>query len=395
MGQKLNSVKLSSALPKKIKMKLLFICSNNYKTVSGGGSQCTNRNYLSLCGILGNDNVDVIQLVTSLDKNLYSILSRFRNYSKGYNAGLSKKEITTILEQSFKYNYIFIDSSYYGIICKYLKKSKYKGQIICFFHNVEHKMYLQAVRSNPLKFWRSIIIYYNEKNAVKFSDQVIVLTERDLMDLGQIYKKLPQFKTHVIPISFKNSYPAGDIDHHEQSNLPPVFLFVGDDWFANIHGITWFVKEVLDHVDIKLQIAGRVSNVLRKKLVNSKIEYLGFVPDLSLVIINSDFILAPLFKGGGMKVKICEALMYGKNIVGTKEAFIGYNLDLNKTGAECNNKSEFIHVLNECSSSRRQKFNLYNRNRFLETYSFASTLDKFKKIFESAEAPASYRYTKI
>jgi len=377
-------------------MKLLFICSNNFKTVSGGGgSQCTNRNYLSLCDILGNNNVDVIQFDTPLKKNLYSVLSRIRNYFKGYNAGLSKKELTTILEQSFKYNYIFIDSSYYGIICKYLKKSDYKGQIICFFHNVEHKMYLQKVRINPFKFWRSIIIYYNEKNAVKFSDQVIVLNERDLKDLGQIYEKLPQFKTHVIPISFKYSYPAGDIDFHEQSNLPPVFLFVGSDWFANIHGITWFVKEVLDHVDIKLQIAGGASNVLKKKLVNSKIEYLGFVPDLSPVIINADFMLAPLFKGGGMKVKICEALMFGKNIVGTKEAFIGYDLDLSKTGAECNSKSEFIHVLNECSSSKRQKFNMYNRNRFLETYSFASTLEKFKRVFEISEAPASNINTKI
>ncbi|WP_026839416.1 glycosyltransferase [Gillisia sp. JM1] len=376
-------------------MKLLFICSNNFKTVSGGGSQCTNRNYLSLCEILGNDKVDVIQLDTPLEKNLNSILSRFGNYTKGYNAGLTKKVITTILEESSKYNYIFMDSSFYGILCKYLKKNNYKGQIICFFHNVEHKMYLQEVRANPLKFWRSIIIYYNEKNAVKFSDQVIVLSERDLMDLGQIYKKSPQFKTHVIPISFKYSYPAGDIDLHEQSKLPPVFLFVGSEWFANIHGITWFVEEVLDHVDIKLQIAGGASNVLKKKLINSKIEYLGFVPDLSLNIIEADFILAPIFKGGGMKVKICEALMYGKNIIGTKEAFMGYDLDLDKTGAECNNKSEFINIINECSSSKKQKFNMYNRNRFLETYSFASTLEKFKSVFERSETPASNVYTKI
>ncbi|TVZ27528.1 glycosyl transferase family 1 [Gillisia sp. Hel_I_86] len=377
-------------------MKLLFICSNNFKTNSGGGgSQCTNRNYLSFCDILGEDNVDVVQFATSLGKNLYSILSRFRNYSRGYNAGLSKQQVTSILEQAFKYNYIFIDSSYYGILCKYLKKNNYKGQILCFFHNVEHKMYLQEVRANPLKFWRSFIIYYNEKNAVKFSDQVIVLNERDLMELGQIYKKLLKFKTHVIPISFKDSFPAGEIDLQEQSNLPPVFLFVGSDWFANVHGITWFVKEVLDNVDIKLQIAGSASNVLKKKFVDPKIEYLGFVPDLSSVIMNADFILAPLFKGGGMKVKICEALMYGKNIVGTKEAFVGYNLDLNKTGAECNNKSEFIHVLKKCSSSKRLKFNMYNRNRFLESYSFAATLEKFKKVLQNSEVPASNSHTKL
>ncbi|MFD2834034.1 glycosyltransferase family 4 protein [Gramella sp. AN32] len=370
-------------------MKLLFICSNNFQTLpGGGGSKCTNRNYLSFCDILGKDSVDVIQLATPLKKNLSSILSRFRNYSKGYNAGLSQKVIISILERSLKYNYIFIDSSYYGIICKCLKKNNYKGQIICFFHNVEHKMHLQQAKASPFNFWRNFIIYHNEKSAVKFSDQVIVLNERDLMDLDEIYK-LPHISTHIIPISFKDSYHLEKINLQEQTIIPPVFLFVGSDWFANIHGITWFVEEILDHVDIKLQIAGGASNVLKKKFINSKIQFLGFVPDLASVIVNADFILAPLFKGGGMKVKICEALMYGKNIVGTKEAFMGYDLDLQQTGAECNNKSDFIRVLNECSSSKRQKFNIYNRNRFLESYSFTSTLEKFKRVLEKSDVPAS------
>lgn len=35
----------------------------------------------------------------------------------------------------------------------------------------------------------------------------------------------------------------------------------------------------------------------------------------------------PIFSGSGMKVKTAEALMYGKFLIGTKEAFEGYEID--------------------------------------------------------------------
>jgi len=367
-------------------MRLLFICSNNYKSNSGGGgSQCTNRNYLSLCHTFGDEMVDAIQLITPVERNITSVLSRFRNYTRGYNAGISKEVLNTILERSSEFEYVFIDSSYYGVLAKYLKKNKYEGKIICFFHNVEHKMSQEEIKANPLSFWRSLIVYYNEKNAVEFSDKIIVLNKRDLNDLSKIYSNFSNKKTYQIPISFKDNYTSGEVDVEEETNLPPVFLFVGSTWFPNIHGISWFIREVLDHVDIKLQIAGGASNIVSKKLNHPKIEYLGFVPDLSKTIRNADFVLAPIFMGGGMKVKICEALMYGKNIVGTKEAFIGYNVETNKAGAECNTKAEFIETINELTIRGKRKFNTYNRNIFLENYSFASTLDKFKSVFEEAE----------
>jgi len=320
-------------------MKLLFICSNDFKTSSGGGgSQCTNRNYMSLVEIFGTENVDVIQLDTPLKKNIRSIFSRVLNYMKGYNAGVSKSVISNIIERSLYYEHIFIDSSFFGVISKHLKQHNYQGQIISFFHNVEHLMSLQETKTNPLAFWRSLIVYYNEKCAVRFSDQIIMLNDRDLKKLENIYGNFHKTVSHIIPISFKDRFSAGINNLEEQTKVPPVILFLGSTWFPNIHGITWFIEEVLEHVDIKLQIAGGASNVLQKKFHHRKIEYLGFVPDLSNVIMNADVMLAPLFKGGGMKVKICEALMYGKNIMGTKEAFIGYNLEYKKAGAECNSK---------------------------------------------------------
>ena len=360
-------------------MKILFICSNNVEMISGGGSQCTNRNYLSLKEIVGPENIEVFQLTTRLNYTFVSVISRIWNYLRGFNAGLSDREIQKIINLSNNVHYVFIDSSEHGAICYYLRKNKFEGQIFTFFHNVEYTLYLQRVKKNPFIFWRSFIIYYNEKLAIKYSNRIILLTSRDLKELGRIYKSLSIPKSKIIPISFRDKYGI-EKTSFEKIQLPLTCLFVGDDWFANLHGIQWFIDRVLDKVDIKLQIAGKASNALKLKGIHPKIEYLGFVPDLSAVIVNADVILAPIFKGGGMKVKICEALMFGKHILGTKEALNGYEIDLEKIGAICNTEIEFVNAVNKYSNSKEDKFNKYNRNCFLEKYSFQATYKKFVEV---------------
>lgn len=49
-------------------------------------------------------------------------------------------------------------------------------------------------------------------------------------------------------------------------------------------------------------------------------------------IYNADFLIAPIFEGSGMKLKTAEALMYGKTVFGTTEAFEGYDVDYEQVG---------------------------------------------------------------
>ena len=360
-------------------MKVLFICSNNVEIVSSGGSQCTNRNYLSIKEIAGPENIEVVQLTPRLNYTLASVFSRTKNYLQGFNAGLSKREIKKIINLSINAHFVFIDTSEHGAICYHLKKNKFKGKIITFFHNVEHTLYLQRVKKNPFIFWRSLIIYYNEKLAINYSDKIIALTSRDLEEIKRIYKNLRIPENYIIPISFRDNYDYKK-DDSKRIQPPLTCLFVGDDWFANLHGIQWFINNVLDKVEIRLQIAGKASDAIKSNGINAKIEYLGFVPDLSTVIIDADIILAPIFKGGGMKVKICEALMFGKNILGTNEALNGYEINLEKIGAVCNTEAEFVDAINTFSNSKEEKFNKYNRNLFLEKYSFQATCKQFSEV---------------
>jgi glycosyltransferase involved in cell wall biosynthesis len=365
-------------------MKVLFISSRDARIKSHGGFQCTNRNYLSCCEIFGTDQVEVIDLSLGVDRNLLVRMSKWGNYGRGFVQGVSGRRIKKIINKAKEKDFVFIDSSQLGVIAYRLKRKNYHGKIISFFHNVEYNIRHDRLKTNPLLFWRSMISYYNEQKAIKYSDRLVTLNKRDGAELKRIYK-LDNVDIMVIPISFKDEFEKAEAPPKEFTSIPPTLLFIGNLWYPNIHGILWFIKNVLDHVNIKLQIVGMGLDAIKDKFVHPKIEFLGYVKDLKPVMRNADYMISPIFKGSGMKVKTCEALMYGKNIIGTQEAFEGYEVDYTKIGAVCNTKEEFINTINEFSTLHREKFNQYSRESFLNKYSFAATLKKFDELFSKRE----------
>ena len=119
-------------------------------------------------------------------------------------------------------------------------------------------------------------------------------------------------------------------------------------------------------------------NQLKNKIDTNKITLYDKVDDLEQLIISADLFLIPIFHGSGMKVKTAQALMYGKNIIGTSEAFEGYDVDFKRVGALCNTAKEFIDFFTSNSINNLNKFNSYSRKQFEFKYSFKATLKQFE-----------------
>ncbi len=361
---------------KSLNRSLFFISSRDVNETFNGGYQCTNRNYKSFCEILGADNVEVLNLTFGMSRIIdWKILTRVYAFI-GFKYGLSPKKLKHICANAMKFNYVFIDSSVYGIIAKRLKNAGYKGKIFCFFHNVEYNINRQILRKNPMGLMGFFLAIYNERLACKYSDNLIVLNQRDGSEVARIYGKS---EISLIPVSLEDSF---ENPIRELTSIPPTFLFLGSKWYANVHGLRWFVNNVLDQVDIRLQIVGSSMDKLKKEFEHPKIEFLGFVSDLSLLLKSADYVLSPIFLGSGMKVKICEFLMYGKNIIGSSETFEGYEIDYKMVGAVCDTKDEFIQTIVQLSTTRREKYNEQSRNYYLEKYSFNATLRSFSRILD-------------
>jgi len=358
-------------------VKILFISSRNFLIRGNGGDIATYRNYFSFCEIAGENNVKVIYLSGNPNSTLGWKIKKRINYFRGFKEGLDGIKMKQIIQNSFSFDVVFIESSDYGTIAYHLKKAKYPGRIITFFHNIEFDIIRQLAKREPWRFPKVPLNYYNEKQACNYSDVKIVLNSRDS---ERLHRNYGPNEALIIPISIRDGLKNTDTGSFVSST--PTCLFLGSAWYPNVQGILWFVNNVLDHVDIKLQIVGIGTEILKEKINSPKVEIMGYVEDLSQIISNADLMVFPIFLGGGMKVKTCEALMYGKQIIGTTESFEGYNLNLSKVGAVCNTKEDFISAINKISAGGVKRFNSYNRDSFLKNYSFEATLKLFRVALE-------------
>ena len=84
--------------------------------------------------------------------------------------------------------------------------------------------------------------------------------------------------------------------------------------------------------------------------------------------------------GSGMKSKTAEALMYGKPILGTKEAFEGYDTDPAKVGALCNTATEFIETIGKIQQDYDwiEQHGIYARKEYKTRYDYKISLNEFR-----------------
>jgi hypothetical protein len=349
-------------------MKIIYITSQKANTLSDGGILCSYGRISAVYNYFGEENVEVFNLYDSKRSKILKRINLlfFRWFE------LDKNNENIILSKIADKDVVCIEYSYYGRIAKLVKELYPNVKIILLFQNVERDYIKQQ---NPYNLVYQKIAQINEIWACKYSDVIISLNFRDAKRIYELYGRKPNA---IIPVSFSNR----DITFSEEKiGIPSTALFLGSNFFANIHGIKWFIKNVLPFVNIKLKIVGK--DMDRANLPeNEKMEVFGYIENLDECMQKADLIVLPIFKGSGMKVKTCEVLMHGKNIIGTGEAFQGYDIDFEKVGARCETAKEFIEAINGFPKRFTHKFNEYSRNAFLEKYNNDVTFRQFAEVFE-------------
>jgi glycosyltransferase involved in cell wall biosynthesis len=118
-------------------------------------------------------------------------------------------------------------------------------------------------------------------------------------------------------------------------------LFVGSRSDANLVGIVWFLELVLPLIrtalpDVRLRIHGSIVSSLQQvapQFLESEAMILtGTAADMDEVYASAKVVICPVRHGTGMKIKMVEAMAYGKAIVATSKAAEGISADF---GLEC------------------------------------------------------------
>ena len=363
-------------------MNILFIANkhNNYC----GGEVCTQRNISILKELCQDGNFTEIRIerdkALKKHNHIFWQIQGFLNDIRFCSiSGIDSKQLQhihrTIKEKNI--HTVFIDKSTLGMLAKEIRTHYPYIKIITFFHNIEYSYYKRELELNGkwMLRYRLSILRKNEKAACIYSHTNITLNNRDEQQLKLLYGRTADY---TLPITLKDCYtPHTRLLAPTIPSSNPHILFVGSYFSMNIEGILHFVQHILPHTQAHLTIVGTGMNQLATKLKNNKlVEIMDFTPNLTALYEKASFVVIPIYSGSGMKVKTAEALMYGKYIIGTPEAFTGYDISP-EIGIQCSNDAQFIQAINEC---RHQGYNPASRELFLSKYSNNQAIDILRKI---------------
>ena len=225
--------------------------------------------------------------------------------------------------------------AYYGLLAKSFHPPNKIPATLLDQHNA---LYLVVQRQSQYERSRFMRILWKRESRLLAKYEAALLRQFDTIltvtgeDKEALLHLLPDGEAEqreknmeVIPICVD---PTGQ-QMIQQVDQGPRILHLGTMfWPPNIEGVLWFANQVLPYVlqeipEAKFIIAGKNPPPQIQALTDSSfpfsnnVDVTGFVPDPTGLLASSRVFVVPLLAGGGMRVKILDAWLWGIPIVST------------------------------------------------------------------------------
>ena len=370
-------------------MRVLFI-SDFILAAEQGAKQSSKAHLQTLRELFGTENVDVVSINSieaSPDEQFVYVegqpskLQKLLNIVSKSCFFLSKSGENRIVDlcKQNGYGLLFIDHSIYGHLIRRIKK-ECNIPTVTYFHGImayQTEEYKKHNKTSPFYFIPQRNTLYNEKLTVEYSDKVLILNGRDNENLKKFYGRSVDV---YLPVYYPDT--AGIVEQETVKQVDRLeLLFVGGYFWPNVHGITWFVENVMPKLDnsTHLTIVGNKMDQLRENLTRENVTVIGRVESLDNYYNRADVVVGPIFEGEGMKTKTCEALMYGKIYIGTDEALEGYDELKQYT---CNTVDDFISRINSLNKAE-SKYHPEMREIYEKNYSPKMAKERLTGLLQS------------
>lgn len=313
--------------------------------------------------------------IDSRVKLIPALLSLFEKESYNLYRFFSPEADQTLIRIVTEENFdcIILDGLYTSV---YLQGLQYysTAKIILRQHNIEWKVWktLADKESNPFKRYyyklASQKIEKHEKAVLQEVDAVIGISEEETNTLQDCTNK----PCIWIPAGMKTGkgWP-------NYSNLD--CQFVGSmDWTPNKEGVIWFLEEVWPKVNqlvpgSNFHLAGRsMPPPIQSKNLPGFVK-LGFLESLDEFWKISGVLVAPLLSGGGLKIKIIEAMVNGLAVLTTSHGAEGLPGIPGHHYLVAKNADEFITHLSQVLVNPEYKQILGERAKELANACFGET----------------------
>lgn len=264
------------------------------------------------------DAVDVNNNVSALGVLQNLLFSKQPNHAQRFMHTHFQDAILSAIN-SFKPDVVQVESVFMSGYLPAIRKAT-NAVLTLRLHNIEWQVWQRVADAsgNPLKKRYlsnlSARIKNYEQQVWQQYDLLIPITDTDAAVVNNsIVPK--QVLTIPFGIDAANIQPQG--------NESLVGYHIGAmDWLPNQDAINWFVNDVWPVVkkqspDFQFYFAGRNMPDAFKELTGNGINCMGEVADAASFIADKKILIVPLRSGGGIRVKILEAMAAGKLVIST------------------------------------------------------------------------------
>jgi glycosyltransferase involved in cell wall biosynthesis len=232
--------------------------------------------------------------------------------------------------------------------------------IVLVEHNIEHLLALQqfmvaVTQQEKSYFWSEYIKTLKwERLMWKRATVCVALTNEDKITMERLesnidVRMIPNGSDHQKKIDVATTFLlSNSFEHSVISDNCPSILFVGNFAYEpNTDAALYFSRDIFplilkDVPDVKLFLVGNAPPPEICSLTSNKqIEVTGRVASLIPFYKHADVVVCPLRIGGGVKVKVLEALGFGKAIVSTSVGAQGLDLSTYRAVAVADDLTNF------------------------------------------------------
>jgi glycosyltransferase involved in cell wall biosynthesis len=197
-------------------------------------------------------------------------------------------------------------------------------------HNVEWRILQDAVQisSGPKRTFlrqQAALLKRFEKELIESARLTCAVSDADAVELRKLGPKAA-IETLAIGANFSQ---APNFTRPQNKSLK--LLFVGRlDWAPNKDGLVWFLKEIWPRLDkgrFQLHVVGSGDGSYLQEWVGAPSVHIhGQVPELAPYYAQADVCLVPLRWASGTRVKIIEAVQFGRAVLSTSAGALGIEL---------------------------------------------------------------------
>ena len=238
------------------------------------------------------------------------VASSTDNQSQTWDALPTLEELNFVKSQfaRFKPDVVIANYSWLGGVLDTLTHHKTVLKVIVT-HDIIHQrvdLFKKAETVSNHSDWD----WQKESTQLRKAQVLLAIHEEDARELKEM---APQSDVICMPMS-------AVCHSHTVRQVPGRCLFVGSAADHNFYGLQWFLGNVWPIVVqsapyCSLHICGTVSDLIRETFPN--VRFLGRVDNLEPEYSAAEVCLVPLPVGSGLKIKLVEALSYGRACVST------------------------------------------------------------------------------